>query len=145
MSCGIVTCTRICLMHTIMNDLLGYPRSVSTVLQLWILANLRHYDPKTNIGPYTASIFKLEPQILVKSGAIFSSIGIGLLIIFAMVLLLFPVLKECQRTGEKCEFSSTAPEPLKFIIKPTFLVIALLAIAIGVAIIRFGTRYYYKK
>jgi uncharacterized membrane protein YczE len=86
----------------------------------------------------------LEPQTVVKSGAIFSSIGIGLLIIFVMVLLLFPVLKECQRTGEKCEFSSPAPEPLKFIIKPTFLVIALLTIAIGVVIIRFGTWYYYK-
>jgi len=94
--------------------------------------------------PVLESIFQLEPQTVVKSGAIFSLIGIGLLITFVMVLLLFPVLKECQRTGEKCEFSSKAPEPLKFIIKPAFLVIALLTIAIGVVIIRFGTWYYYK-
>lgn len=86
----------------------------------------------------------LGSQTIVKSGAVFSTIGVALLIAFIIVLLAFPVLKECQDSGKKCEFSSTAPKPLKFIVKPTFLVIALLAIAIGVVIIRFGTWYHHE-
>jgi predicted secreted protein len=83
-------------------------------------------------------------QAIIKSGAVFSTIGVVLLIAFIIVLLTFPVLKECQNSNKKCQFSSTAPNPLKFIVKPTFLVTALVAIAIGVSIIRFGTWYHHK-
>jgi hypothetical protein len=88
----------------------------------------------------------LDLQAIVKSGAISSTIGVALLITFVIVLLAFPLLKECQNFGEKkCEFYSSAPEPLKFILKPIFLVIALIVIAIGVIIIRVGTWYVCRK
>ena len=83
----------------------------------------------------------LGSQVIVKSGAIFSTIGVALLIIFIIVLLAFPILKECQNSSKKCEFSSTAPKPLKFLVEPSMLVAALLTIAIGVTIIRLGTWY----
>jgi hypothetical protein len=87
----------------------------------------------------------LSLQAVLKSGAVVSSIGTILLITFAVILFSFPVLKKCQGLGEKCEFFSTAPEPLNSLINPSFLVIALLTIAAGVSIIRFGTWYRYKK
>jgi TRAP-type mannitol/chloroaromatic compound transport system permease small subunit len=86
----------------------------------------------------------LGSQVIVKSGAIFSTIGVALLIFFIIVLLAFPVLKECQNSSKKCEFSSTAPKPLKFIVQPAMLVAALLTIATGVAIVRLGTWYHDK-
>jgi hypothetical protein len=74
-----------------------------------------------------------------------SCIGIVLLITFIVILIAFPVLKECQNLHERCEFISTAPEPLKSLINPIFLSTSLLIIALGVATIRFGTWYQYKK
>ena len=74
-----------------------------------------------------------------------SCIGTALLITFIVILIAFPVLKECQNLHERCEFISTAPEPLKSLINPIFLSTSLLIIASGVAIIRFGTWYQYKK
>jgi hypothetical protein len=74
-----------------------------------------------------------------------SCIGTALLIAFVVILLAFPVLKECQKLDERCEFISTAPKPLKSLINPIFLFTALIIIALGVAIIRFGTWYQYRK
>ena len=74
-----------------------------------------------------------------------SCIGTALLITFIVILIAFPVLKECQNLHGRCEFISTAPEPLKSLINPIFLSASLLIIASGVAIIRFGTWYLYKK
>lgn len=88
---------------------------------------------------------RLSLQIIVRSGAILSCIGTALLITFIVILIAFPILKECQNLDEKCEFISTAPEPLKSLINPIFLSASLLIIASGVAIIRFGTWYQYKK
>jgi hypothetical protein len=88
---------------------------------------------------------RLSLQIIVRSGAVLSCIGTALLITFIVILIAFPILKECQNLDEKCEFISTAPEPLKSLINPIFLSASLLIIASGVAIIRFGTWYQYKK
>jgi hypothetical protein len=87
----------------------------------------------------------LNSQAIVKSGAIFSTVGVVLLSIFALVLLAYPVLKVCQRSNKECEFSTSAPEPLKFVVKPLFLVVAILTIALGVIIFRVGTWYNYRR
>jgi predicted secreted protein len=87
----------------------------------------------------------LRLQTIIKSGAVLSTVGVALLISFIVVLLVFPVIKECQNSNKKCEFSSTAPDPLEFVVKPIFLVTSLVVIAIGVSIIRFGTWYHHKK
>lgn len=84
-------------------------------------------------------------QIIVRSGAILSCIGTALLIMFIAILLAFPILKECQDIDERCEFISKAPMPLRSLINPVFLFTALIIIALGVAIIRFGTWYQYRK
>ena len=67
---------------------------------------------------------------------------------FIIVLLIFPTIKECQRPlrpYEKCQFYSTAPDPIRFIVKPLFLSSALIIIAIGVGTTRFAVWYQYKK
>ncbi len=79
-------------------------------------------------------------EILVKSGAIVSSAGVALFVSFAAVLLIFPVVKECN-SNEKCSFSSTAPEQLRLIVQPNFLALSLLLIATGVVMVRFSRRY----
>ena len=80
-----------------------------------------------------------------KSGAVFSTIGVALLIAFVITLLVFPIIKQCQRPAVKCEFHSTAPDSVRFIVGPIFLAIALVIIAIGVGMIRFAVWYQYKK
>jgi hypothetical protein len=87
----------------------------------------------------------LELKSIEKSGAIFSTIGLALLIAFILVLLAFPVVKQCQKPSEKCEFYSAAPGSVRFIVKPTFLAAALIIIAVGVGTIRFAVWYQYKK
>ena len=87
----------------------------------------------------------MELKGIEKSGAIFSMVGIALLIAFAIVLLAFPIIKQCQRSTEKCEFYSAAPDSVRFIVKPIFLAIALITIAIGVGTTRFAVWYQYKK
>jgi hypothetical protein len=87
----------------------------------------------------------LELREIEKSGAIFSTVGIALLMMFVIVLLVYPIIKQCQSPTGKCEFYSTAPDPIKFIVKTNFLVTALTIIAIGLGITRLAIWYEYKK
>ncbi len=73
---------------------------------------------------------------LAKAGAIVSSAGVALLVTFVLVLLAFPVMKECE--GERCEFTSTAPASLQGIFNPGFLAASLLIIAAGIVMIRYS-------
>jgi hypothetical protein len=72
-----------------------------------------------------------------KSGAIVSSAGVALFIAFVVVLLAFPVDKECIG-DEKCTYTSTAPEQLAAIVQPGYLAVSLLVIAAGVFMVRFS-------
>lgn len=76
-------------------------------------------------------------EVLTKSGAIVSSAGVALLVVFVVVLLAFPVIKECEGE-EKCSYTSTAPEQLAAIVQPGFLAASLMIIAAGVFMVRFG-------
>ena len=80
-----------------------------------------------------------------KAGAILSTIGLVLLIAFIIVLLAFPISKQCPKPYHKCQFYSTAPDSIRFVIKPTFLASTLIIIAIGVGTTRFAVWYQYKK
>jgi hypothetical protein len=86
----------------------------------------------------------LSLEVLAKSGAIVSSAGVALFIAFVIILLAFPVIKECQ-TENDCSFSSTAPDPFKVIVQPGFLAISLMVIAAGVFMVRFSGWRRYKK
>lgn len=85
-------------------------------------------------------------EILVKTGAITSTGGVALLVVFVAVLLVFPVVKECdvgiegasEGVDENCVFESTAPEPLRSIVSPGFLAASLLVIAAGIVMIRYS-------
>ena len=55
-----------------------------------------------------------------------------------VVLLAFPVIKECEGGEERCSYTSTAPEQLAAIVQPGFLAITLLIIAAGVFMVRFS-------
>jgi len=79
----------------------------------------------------------LSLEVLTKSGAIVSSAGVALLVAFVVVLLAFPVIKECEGE-EKCSYTSTAPEQLAAIVQPGFLAASLMIIAAGVFMVRFG-------
>jgi len=81
---------------------------------------------------------------MAKSGAIVSSVGIALFVVFVGVLLAFPVDKECM-TDERCTYTSTAPEQLAAIVQPGYLAISLLVIAAGVLMVRFSRWKSYKK
>ena len=73
--------------------------------------------------------------ILAKSGAIVSSIGVALLVIFVVILLTFPVIKNCSG-DQKCSYHSTAPGQLQLIVQPSFLAVSLFTISAGVLILR---------
>ncbi len=75
-------------------------------------------------------------ELLVKAGAITSTAGVAMLVAFVAVLLVFPVIKECE--GEDCTFQSRAPEQLRSIINPGFLAASLLIIAAGIVMIRYS-------
>jgi len=79
----------------------------------------------------------LPQELLAKSGAIVSSAGVALLVAFVVVLLAFPVDKECEG-GERCTYTSTAPEQIVAIVQPGYLAVSLLIIAAGVFMVRFG-------
>lgn len=81
---------------------------------------------------------------MAKSGAIVSSAGTALLIAFVIILLAFPVIKQCE-TNEKCSYTSTGPEHLKAIVQPGFLAVVLMIIAAGVFMVRFSRRKAHKK
>jgi len=72
---------------------------------------------------------------MVKSGAVISSIGVIMLILFGLALLIFPVIKTCEKS---CVYISTAPEHIRQIINPLFISISLLLISFGIFSIRFG-------
>lgn len=74
---------------------------------------------------------------MAKSGAIVSSAGIALMIAFVVILLAFPVNKECLG-AEECTYTSTAPDQLAAIVQPGFLAVSLMIIAAGVFMVRFG-------
>ena len=76
-------------------------------------------------------------EALAKSGALISSAGVALLVTFAVVLLVFPVIKNCDQDG-KCSYQSTAPPQLQSIVQPGFLAISLLVISAGVLALRFS-------
>jgi ascorbate-specific PTS system EIIC-type component UlaA len=75
--------------------------------------------------------------VLAKSGAIISSIGVVLMIVFVVILLSFPVTKNCGG-DQKCSYRSTAPGQLQSIVQPSFLAVSLITISAGVLILRFG-------
>jgi hypothetical protein len=77
-----------------------------------------------------------------RSGAIISSFGAMLLVILAAILLGYPLVKNCHE--QKCIFATSAPSPLNFFVKPSFLATSLVIIATGVVLIRFGSWYQYK-
>jgi hypothetical protein len=76
-------------------------------------------------------------QTLAKSGAIVSSVGVALMVIFVIVLLSFPVIKNCNE-NEKCTYRSTAPGELQSVVQPSFLAISLITISAGIMILRFS-------
>jgi TRAP-type mannitol/chloroaromatic compound transport system permease small subunit len=80
-----------------------------------------------------------------KSGAILSTIGLVLLIVFIIVLLAFPIIKYCPKPYNKCEFYSSAPDSIRFVVRPIFLAFTLMIIAIGVSTTRFAVWYQYRK
>jgi len=77
-------------------------------------------------------------EVLIKSGGVVSTAGIGLFIAFVTVLLIFPVIKSCDSANTNCVYSSTAPEPFRSIVQPAYLAASLLVIAGGVFLVRFG-------
>jgi hypothetical protein len=76
-------------------------------------------------------------QTLARSGAIVSSAGVALMVVFVLSLLLFPVIKNCDES-ERCTYRSAAPEGLQSVIQPSFLAISLSTISAGVLILRFS-------
>jgi hypothetical protein len=82
----------------------------------------------------------LRRDILIRAGAIFSSVGTILLALLISVLLIFPVVKNCPNQ-EECYYISTAPEPLNYFVTPIFVTVDLFVIATGVLFMRF-VRWY---
>ena len=74
-----------------------------------------------------------NPEYIIKSGAIISTIGVIMLILFGSILLIFPVSKICEKN---CVFISTAPQYLKQLINPLFLFFSLILISLGIFLIR---------
>ena len=83
-------------------------------------------------------------ELVIKVGAIIASIGTIFLVIFATVLLVFPIIKLCEN-GPKCIYISNAPYPLNLLIAPIVLVIILVVISLGIAMIRLGKWSFNKK
>ncbi len=82
---------------------------------------------------------------IIKCGAIFSLVGTVIMIILVSVIFIFPVQKNCDSNDSNCQFISTAPGILRSIVSPLTLVTALLTIAAGLLIFRFGTSYKLRK
>jgi len=78
-------------------------------------------------------------EYVIKSGAIVSTLGIVMLILFGLILLIFPVTKLCEKS---CVFVSTAPQYLRQMINPLFLSTSLIFISLGVFLIRIGKWKY---
>jgi hypothetical protein len=82
---------------------------------------------------------------VIKAGAICSLIGTVILILLVLVIVIFPVQKNCTNDREDCEYISSAPSILKPVVSPQTLVMSLLTIAAGILIFRFGTWYKLKR
>lgn len=82
---------------------------------------------------------------IIKCGAVCSLIGTFILILLVLVIVIFPVQKICKSNESDCQYISTAPGILRTLVSPHTLVIALLTIAAGILIFRFGTWYKLKK
>ncbi|HET7642556.1 MAG TPA: hypothetical protein VFK40_03525 [Nitrososphaeraceae archaeon] len=76
-------------------------------------------------------------EFIIKTGAVIASIGTILLVIFASILLVFPITKLCHNE-DKCIYISNALYPLNLMVSPIVLVIILVIIAGGIAMIRLG-------
>jgi len=88
-------------------------------------------------------IHGLRRDILIRAGAIFSSAGTVLLALFILILLIFPVVKNCPNQ-EQCDYYTTAPEPLNYFITPLYVAVDLFVIATGVLFMRFARWYKYR-
>jgi hypothetical protein len=77
-------------------------------------------------------------DVLIRCGAISSLIGVVILVTLIIVLLAFPVLKNCENQTDRCEFISDSPEPLRGIVQPITLVTSLLGVAAGIFLLRLG-------
>ena len=88
-------------------------------------------------------IHRLQGDILIRAGAIFSSFGTALLIVCILILLIFPVAKDCPNE-QACMFFTTAPEPLSYFVTPVLVAAALFTISSGVILMRFARWYKYK-
>ena len=99
-------------------------------------------DPnaRSNKKLLRTDMMKLQYSDIIRAGAIFSSFGTALLILFLIILLSFPIEKDCSK-HQRCEFYSKAPEPLNYLVSPNFVVITLLVISAGVLVMRFARRY----
>ena len=86
-------------------------------------------------------ITTLNYRRIIKIGAVVSTIGVIMLILFGLILLLFPVTKICD---ENCNYLSSAPDYLRQMINPLFLFISLILISSGVFFIRIGNRQLYR-
>lgn len=79
---------------------------------------------------------------VIKFGAIVSTFGVILLILFGLTLLLFPVVKVCEKD---CNYISKSPDYLKqMVLTPLFLFISLIFISLGVFLIRIGNWKLYR-
>ena len=76
-------------------------------------------------------------EILGKVGAIASSVGILLIVAFFLVILAFPVTKECGEHS-KCIYHSSAPIQLQPVVRPEFLAVSLLLVSGGILLLRFS-------
>lgn len=83
----------------------------------------------------------LRYRRMIKLGALISTAGVSMLILFGLILLLFPVTKICE---ENCNYLSSAPDYLRQMINPLFLFISLILISSGVFFIRIGNRQLYR-
>ncbi len=83
----------------------------------------------------------LRYRHIIKLGALISTAGVAMLILFGLILLLFPVTKICE---ENCNYLSSAPDYLRQMINPLFLFISLILISSGVFFIRIGNRQLYR-
>jgi hypothetical protein len=85
----------------------------------------------------------LRLDTLIRGGAVFSLAGTVLLILLISILLAYPVVKNCSN-DDKCDYRSTAPAPLSYLVKPIPVAVALFVIATGIGLMRFAKWYKYK-
>ncbi len=81
--------------------------------------------------------------MLIKLGGLISSSGVIMLILFLIIIMVFPVQKSCD-IENKCKYFTSAPSPMKEIINPAYFSISLSIIALGILALRVGRKYEYK-